>query len=143
MLGLIYPTYFIFCVCSYIIIFKKILESRRDTQTDMENESSTSSSFMFFWGELKKRGFVIPLFITFTYLLFVVIPAFINASNRTFRGFYDDTVWRISCVLTISDVLIHVFCDKDIRNHLKNTFIKCRRNNQNDDNTTNPTNTFS
>ena len=99
LLGSVYLTYFIFCVSSYIAIFKKLFESRRNTQTDVENERLINSSFVFIWKELRNGGFIIPLSITFTYILFVLILAVIGGVHSVFGGSYDDTLWKISYCL--------------------------------------------
>ena len=115
MIGLViqaveYFIYFVLCICSYIIILKKIVESRRDTQANMDDEQSNSGSYIFIWNELRKGGFVIPLFITLTYLLLVIIPLLTGGvllflDYEAFRNWYS--YWRVLYYLNnISEVLI-------------------------------------
>ena len=105
----------------------------------MGNDSSSNNGFMFFWRELKRRGYTIPLLITFTYLLFVVIPVLVIGVCFLIDGgclYISGWVWEITYILNnISDVLIYVFCDRDIQNHLKNMFARFRGNVQNNNNT--------
>ena len=87
---------------------------------------------MFFWRELKQGGYVIPLFITFTYLLIVIIPLLV-AEGCYIAGVNKNSsqmVWHVCRVLNnISDALVYVLCDKDIQNHLKSILgIVFRRN---------------
>ena len=123
-------------VCTYIVIFKKLFESGRDTQSNLENDPFSNNMCMFFWRELRRGGFIIPLLITFTYLLFVVVPILIVGFYYIFGDVYDFfPIWLISYnVNNICDVLMYVFCDKDIQNHLKNTFRRCGRSDQNNNN---------
>ena len=118
----VYIAYFIFCVTSYILIFMKIFESRQNTQTNTGNESSIENGVVFFWRELKQGGYVIPLFITFTYLLIVIIPLLV-AEGCYIAGVNKKSsqkVWHVGRFLNnISDALVYVLCDKDIQNHLK------------------------
>ena len=60
-LNLVYIVYFIFCVCSYILILKKLINSQQATRTNMQHESSSNTDLMFIWKELRRRGYIIPL----------------------------------------------------------------------------------
>ena len=140
LLGAVYLVYFIFCVSSYILILKRILQSRRNTQTNTGHESSNNNNgFMLCWREIKRRGYIIPLFITLTYSLFVVISVLITGFCGFLAGSCGSlTIWRITYSLNnISDVLIYVFCEKDIQNHLKNMLSRFRRSEQNNNNSNN------
>ena len=133
-LTMVYIMYFTFCVTTYILIFKKIFESRRNTQTNAGNESSDESGFIFYWRQIKLEGYIIPLLITFTYLLLVVIPLLINVACFL-AGVHSESiylVWQICMILnSISDALIYVLWDRDIQKHLKNMIARIRRNDEN------------
>ena len=134
MVPTVYLSYFVFCVTTYILIFKKILESRRNTRTNTGNESSSETGFKFFLRELKQGGYVISLLITFTYLLFVVIPVMVGLVCTFADGCSDTSrlVWQIFYILNnISDALVYVLCDRDIQNHMKSLFARWRRDEQN------------
>ena len=139
----VYIAYFIFCVTSYILIFMKIFESRQNTQTNTGNESSIENGVVFFWRELKQGGYVIPLFITFTYLLIVVIPLLVlegcfiaGVNKRSCRK-----MWHVCRILNnISDALVYVLCDKDIQTHLKSMIGFVLRRNAHHENNVNDNN---
>ena len=137
--NLVYIVYFVFCISSYILIFKKIINSQQATTTNMQHESSSNTDRMFFWKELRRKGYIIPLLITFTYLIFVVLPVF--ASDVCFfigsRPLYYAEMVRMTMYMlnNISDVLIYVFCDRDIQSLIKNIFARFMGSTQSDTNT--------
>ncbi len=106
-LSLIYLFYFFFCFFSYISIFWTIFKSRRNTETEVELTTVT-----FFWTTLKQGGYVVPLLITSTYLLFVAVPylamkicSYCYSGGECFNTAFQ--MWRITYYLNnITDALI-------------------------------------
>ena len=128
----IFFLYFIFCFFAYVKIFFTILRSRWFTETITVEDNNTTLRFV--WLTIRKQGYVVPLFITLTYLLFVVLPIIAMAichANGNFSVMVLQ-VWAITSQLNnISDALIYIFGEKDIRAYLKN---KIARNTNVDNN---------
>ena len=116
-LHIIYDSYFVLCVFTYAVILMKISKSQRNFEANDE-EHSTSRSIC---PTLRRKGFITPFLITFTYMLFVVVP-FVGILICHFYGCFAAmvVVWYITNSFnTISDALIYVFFDRKIRHHLK------------------------
>ncbi len=124
MISFLYLFFFVVCVYTYTSIFLIIFRSRQNSQTNY-----SAGIFRFFWTTIKQGGYVVPLFITSTYLLFVVLP-FISfiVCGYGYSGKCLGValkLWGITHPLNnISDALIYVFGDKDIRTHLKQIYTR-------------------
>ena len=124
-----YILYFIFCVLTYIAVIVKVLVSRRNVQTTNADGPQQRTLICV---QLSQQGYVMLFLITSTYLMFVVLPVLLeyNICTEEANRYSTNIFSGISFPLNnISDALIYVFCDRDIRNHLKNIF---KRNEQND-----------
>ena len=107
--------YFVFCIFTYVAILITILKSRRNTQQDNQGESS-QSTFQFICNYIRTQGYTIPFLITFTFLIFVVVPF----TAGSFGVGVAWKLWDISFRLGgLGDALIYVLCDRDIRKFLK------------------------
>jgi len=114
----VYSFYFGFCVFTYVLILVTIAKSRRNVQSD--DNDSTSSIFQFIVTVLKERGYVAPFFITLTYLMFVIAPCIAISVRPVSASFI---VFIVTFVLNnISDAIIYIFFDRDIRQYLKKVF---------------------
>ena len=70
-------SYFIFCVFTYVKVAMTVLKSRRDIQSNFSHQNTiTARSFL--WIRIKRQGYVTPLLITLSYLLFVAIPVLLD-----------------------------------------------------------------
>ena len=63
----------IFSILTYVLIFRALLESRKNSQTNSKEERNRSL-FRFILKRIKEEGYVIPFAITLTYILFVNVP---------------------------------------------------------------------
>ena len=122
----VYDLYFVFCVFTYIAILITISKSRRNLQVNNDNDS-TSTTFQFICATLKHKGYITPFLITLTYMVFVIVP-FIAMMTCTYGCLVPAfQVWYVTFPLNnMSDALIYIFFDREIRNHLKKTI--SRRN---------------
>lgn len=120
--------YFVFCIFSYVLIAKKILQSRRVVQSNnvVDENPEAVNCVYFIYTAMRKQGYTAPFLITFSYLVFIIVP---YMSMWVYSLFSDLTsiaiIWYISYGLNnISDALIYVFFDRDIRNSLRNMFAR-------------------
>ena len=112
----IYDFYLVFCVFTYVVILTTISKSRRKSQVN-NTDDSTSTTFQ----TLKRKGFITPFLITLSYMVFVIAP-FLAMVTCSFYGCMVPAfeVWWVTFALnSMSDALIYVFFDRDIRTHLK------------------------
>ena len=123
----LYALYLIFCIFTYVVIFITILESRRNAQLNNDNDAK-STTIQFICDYLKTHGYTAPFLITLTYAVFVTIPCIVETTcmlNNCSAFYLVSKIWRITYSLNdISDVLIYVYFDRDIRNHLKKKFTR-------------------
>ena len=85
---------------------------------------------------IKTNGYTIPFLITLSYTVLVAIPlmvemyCLITDSVSTIKALWKiyDVTWPLN---NLSDVLIYVLCDRDIRNHSKKMFISEQDDNSN------------
>ena len=102
---ILYFTYFIFCVYTYIKIIISIISSRQS----LEGNNSSSNILYFIYNFINKEGYSIPLLISLTYLVFVVVP-FIAGGICSFNNCADVAV-EVSGVTyslnNVSDALIY------------------------------------
>ena len=127
-----YLVYFVFAWFTYIRIFVSIIQlDRRESRTQHEccEGERKPSKLHFIFAHLKREGYLIPLLITSSYLLFVVVPVIADGVCTLTKGFGSRCsflsfhVWLIGySVNTVSDAVIYVFCDQDIWSHLKSKF---------------------
>ena len=129
--------YFFFCIFSYVLIAKKILQSRRSVQSNnnVDENSGAVNCVNFVYTAMRKQGYTAPFLITFSYLVFIIVP---YMSMWVYSLLLDLTssamIWYISYGLNnISDALIYVFFDRDIRDSLRNMFTRRGGGTQNDD----------
>ena len=129
--------YIAFCMATYAKILFILINSRRNIQNNPAEE--TASALKFLWTTLRQQGYVVPFFITLTYLVFVVVPL----TTKDICGAVGDwncvvvalQVFFVTSQLNnVSDALIYIFGDKEIRRYLKGIFT---RNQQVDDNRNN------
>ena len=109
--------YFVFCVVTYVVIFITLSKSRRMSRS---RNHSTNSSSQCILTTLKSRGYVTPFLITISHMLMVTGPL-IATMVCWFTGclVQASQVYYITFVLNnMSDALIYVFFDQQIRNHL-------------------------
>ena len=121
--------YFIFCIFAYRAIFNTLLKSQRTTNN--ENSENPTTPFQQILEIVRSKGCITPFLITLTYAVFVAIP-YIGELIILSTGGVSGIYWSWNKVLVIiwslnnvSDALINVFCDGDIRNHMRE---KLRRN---------------
>ena len=127
--------YFFFCIFSYVIIANKILQSSRSVQSNnnVDENSGAENCVKIVYTVMRKQGYTAPFLITFSYLVFIIVPFM-----SMWVLFWDFTssaiIWYISYGLNnISDALIYVFFDRDIRNSLRNMFTRRGGGTQNND----------
>ena len=115
--------YFVFCIFAYFAILNTLLKSRRTTNNGTNENPNTS--FQQILDIVRSKGYVTPFLITLTYAVFVAIPYIVELIILSTVGVSPvywswkkviDIIWSLN---NISDALIYVFCDRDIRNHLK------------------------
>ena len=102
--GSLFISFLVFCVISYCVIFYAIISSRS-----------------------KEQNYVIPVLINITYTFFTVMPIIIQMtcgfSNSTNCFIMAQDIWYITYYInTISDALIYVLCDNDIRTYLNRRY---------------------
>ena len=126
--------YLVFCVFTYFKIFRSIVQSR---QTSHRADSSPAATISL-WKTIREQRFLVPLFITFTYLVFVLLPFTVRLpcilgkwNNCAQLAFQIQMVTII--INNISDALIYILIDKDIQNHLKQYFRRNHLANGNND----------
>ena len=137
MVFLAYTFYIIFCIFSYLKIINTIQRSRRFSENPTGAAKALSRQTL--WRTLIQHGFAIPLLITSTYLLFVALPhvsmavcGYVNA----YKCRVVHRVFHITWLLNnISDAIIYVLLDKDIRIYLRTKLTKTGivKTNQKDD----------
>ena len=118
--------YIIFCIFTYVFILIAIVRSRRDTQNDCCDNKSTT--FQFACNFIKARGYTAPFLITLTHVVFNTVPTIgMTTCLLNDCSAYNSIskIWFITSPLNnLSDGLIYVLFDRDIRNHLKNKFTR-------------------
>ena len=136
MISFTYIFYIIFCVGTYTKILFILINSRRNIQHNPAERNESALKFV--WMTVRQQGYVVPVFITLTYLVLVVIPFIVHC---TYCFLHNDCfgvplmVVNVTVVVNnISDALIYIFGDKHIRSYLRD---KYRRNQQVDDNRNN------
>ena len=126
----IYNLYLIFCVFTYVLIFITILRSRRNSHTN-NNDGNSTTTCQFILNFIKTQGYTVPLLITSTFFGLVTIPLSIQTQCKI-DGWSPHSlvcqIWRLTYPLNnISDALVYVLFDRDIRNHLKMKFTRRNR----------------
>ena len=121
--------YLLFCAFTYVVIFTTILKSRQNSQTNDANNTNVTVTWKQIKNFLKTNRYTIPFLITLSFTLLVATPDVIemgflisNSGESTLRSFWKvyDVTWPLN---NLSDAVIYVLCDRDIRNHLRNMFI--------------------
>ena len=120
--GSLYLFYFIFSVSSYALIFIRIRQSRESIQKDVDNMMDVTNRISGSTGDsFKDHKYTIPFVMSCTYIMLVIVPGMVinichlhGCSKAALR------LWDVSyCLNTVSDTLIYIFLDKDIRNYLQ------------------------
>ena len=123
---LIYDLYLVLCVFTYVAILITISKSRRNLQVNNDNDS-TSTTFQYICATLKSKGYIAPFLITLTYMVFVIVPS-MAMITCSFTGCLVPVIVQVWCVTfglnNMSDALIYIFFDREIRHHLKNTIFR-------------------
>ena len=112
-------------------IFSAILKSRRSVQPTFEAnavEANVATGWKIVWMSLQQQGYLVPFFISLTYLIFIVLPLIVEGAycflKNNCHSVALDILHITLNVNTISDALIYIFGDKDIRNYLKDKFTR-------------------
>ena len=120
---LLFNLYLIFCVFTYVAILIKILNSRRDSQTNDDNDANSTTTFQYVFNFLKTQGYTAPFIITLTHIILVDIPTVVFTVCVIKECSAEDSVhkfWGITySINSLSDAFIYVLFDPDIRKYLK------------------------
>ena len=83
---------------------------------------------VFLWNSLIHGELVVPLCITFTYLLFIMVPSAVMVILLSLRHpSYEvalQVVYMLVYVNLIADAMVYVLCDRDIRTFLMDALSK-------------------
>ena len=123
LLTILYTNYLIFSIFSYTVIFRTILKRRQHAQT-AATVGTNRILLSFICRKIKEEGYTIPFVITATYALFVIVPGItidvFMFMDKTAHVTVTCSFWNVTFILnTFADACIYVFCDRDIRLHLK------------------------
>ena len=93
---------------------------------------------------IKTHGYTAPFLITLTYLVLVIVPlilAYLSNRRNDHRAHkMAEKIWLVTYPLNnISDAVIYVILDRDIRKYLKRKFSSRTTQDDNENNTSTPT----
>ena len=134
--------FLIFCIFTYIVILISIVNSQRNSQFSSGEDHNSTSLFQLTYNFIKTHGYATPFLLTFTFIIFICVPNIVDIVCIVIKCSTREYVSKIAIstfpLNNISDAVIYVLLDRDIRMYLK---MKVRRSittyeNENDNNVT-------